>query len=73
MADDRSLEWLRQDVQALTDRMDARFDKVDARLDDLDRRLRKLESWQSRVMGIAAVVAAGVSAAWQWAIRRQGA
>lgn len=65
------VDYLHDELRDLRRAMDDRFDRVDSRLDDLDRRLRQLESWQSRVMGIAAAVAAVVSAGWSWLTNRR--
>lgn len=65
------VDYLHDELRDLRAAMDARFDRVDQRLDNLDRRLRALESWQARVMGIAAAVAAVVSAGWQWLTGRR--
>lgn len=60
------VDYLHDELRDLRQAMDGRFDRVERRLDDLDQRLRRLESWQARVMGIAAAVATVVSAGWSW-------
>lgn len=67
----QQLDWLHDDLSDLRREMREGFASLHERLDDQDQRLRKLESWQSRVMGIAAAVAAIVSLGWSWLTGRR--
>ena len=69
--ENKELEMVYEGLRDLRQEVKDEFRAVHTRLDRVNERLSALESWRGYIMGMAAAIAAGVSMAWQWVMRRQ--